>query len=171
MADPTPSEALVNELEPIIRKYILLRRFIDAQKEQLTQSLKEYEKNKNLLSNYLGAVLNQSRLDSVSTSIGTAFTSSRVDYRVADKTSLLRWILQQNDPCVWELFDIKPIPKEIDGWANRRLRDYIDYVQSNNGEMKAAFEHFVPPGLSRVSTTTVKVRKKGDLTDDGTDPS
>lgn len=166
MGKPPPSTALVAELEPIIRQYIKLRRYIDSEKEKLTASLAEYEKNKNLLGNYLGATLNQSRLDSVSTSIGTAFTSVRVDYRVADKTALLRWILQQNDPDVWELFDIKPNAKEVDNWASRKLQDYIDYVQQDGGQVKPAFEHFVPPGLNRNATTIVKVRKKGDLTDD-----
>lgn len=164
MDKPPPSTTLVSELEPIIKQFILLRRYIDSEKEKLTVLLSEYEKNKNLLQTYLGATLNQNHLDSVSTSIGTAFTSVRVEYRVADKTSLLKWLFMQNDPDVWELFDLKPNAKEVDNWASRRLQDHVDAVAT--GKMTAVFENYIPPGLSRSATTTVKVRKKGSITDD-----
>lgn len=162
----TDNNTLVTELEPIIRKFIQLRAFIDAEKEKLKGAMAEYEKSKVFLGNYLAATLTQSKLNGVAAPSGTAFTTSKVEYKVVDKTEFLRWLLSQNDPNIWELVKLQPDAKEIDAWAGRRFEDYREYVKTGGDKVIYKFEDFLPPGLNRNSTVFIKVRKKGDISDD-----
>jgi hypothetical protein len=98
----------------------------------------------------------------VSAPSGTAYTTRKVEYKVVDKAAVLRWLLQQNDWSVWELFDLRPSASDIDAWASQRLDDYIDGVKPG----PAVLEDFIPPGLNRTSTVFIKVRKKGDIAND-----
>jgi hypothetical protein len=157
---------LVTELEPIIKKFIQLRAYIDAEREKLKIAMAEYEKGKTFLGNYLAATLTQSRLNGVAAPSGTAFTTSKVEYKVVDKSAFLRWLLSQNDPNIWELVKLQPDAKEIDAWAGRRFDDYCEYVKTAGDQVIYRFEDFLPPGLNRTSTVFIKVRKKGDVSDD-----
>jgi hypothetical protein len=163
MAENNP---LVSELEPIIKKFIQLRAFIDAEKEKLKNAMVEYEKNKVFLGNYLAATLVQSKLSGVAAPSGTAFTSSKVEYKVVDTAAFLGWILSQNDPNIWELVKLQPDAKEIDAWAARRFEDYKEYVLTGGDKVIYKFEDFIPPGLNRSSTVFIKVRKKGEAFND-----
>jgi hypothetical protein len=162
----TNNVPLVAELEPMIKQFIRLRAYIKLEQEKLKEAMSEYERGKTLLGNYLASTLVQSRLSSVSAPSGTAYTTSKVDYKVVDKGAALRWLLQQNDWEVWELFDLNPSAKDIDAWAARRLEEYIEGVKLGPETPPPVIEDFIPPGLNRTSTVFIKVRKKGDIADD-----
>lgn len=163
MADNT---TLAAELEPIIKKFIQLRAYIDAEKEKLKSAMAEYEKSKTFLGNYLAATLTQSKLNGVSVQSGTAFTTRKVEYKVVDKVQFLKWLLSQNDPNIWELVKLQPDAAEIDAWAGQRFEDYCEHVKTGGDQVVYKFEDFLPPGLNRNSTVFIKVRKKGDASDD-----
>lgn len=156
----------VSELEPIIRKFIQLRSYIDSEKEKLKKAMIEFEKSKTFLGNYLASTLVQSRINSVAAPSGTVFTTSKVEYKVVDKGAFLRWLLTQNAFDIWELVDLKPDAKEIDAWASRRFEDYLESVKLAPNEPPPQFTDFIPPGLNRTATVFAKVRKKGDISDD-----
>jgi hypothetical protein len=158
--------AYVKELEPIIRKFIRLRSYIDSEKEKLKAAMAEYEKHKTFLGNYLASTLVQSKLDSVAAPSGTVFTTSKVEYRVVDKTTFLRWLLTQNAFDIWELVELKPDAKEVDAWASRRFEDYCESVKQQPNQPPPQFTDFIPPGLNRSATVFAKVRKRGEVTDE-----
>jgi len=156
-------DSLVQELNPLIKKYVELRSYIDGEKAALTKKMKPFAEAKDKLSAHLCATLLQNKLRNIGADAGTAFTSTKVDYKVADMAAYLQW-LTEND--AWESAKIEPIAAATDALAQAAFETYVEknreLIDAIPMEAKPKFEHFLPPGVSRKQFAILKVRKNGE---------
>lgn len=154
---------LVEELNPMISKYVELGRYIKAETAKVKEKLKPYADARDKLSNYLSAILVQNKLKRLGGNAGTAFNSTIVRYKVVDARAYLNWLLQTGQ---WETAKIEPIASETDSFASEQFEKFLE--ESKNTIIKGQepkFEHFLPPGVTRTVTTILKVRANGEAED------
>lgn len=153
----------IGELNSLISQYVKLRRYIKKEEASLKDKMRRFVEAKDMISNYLSAVLIQSKLRRVGGSSGTVFNSEIVRYKVVDARAYLNWLIETG---LWETAKIEPIPKETDAVASERLEKWL---KENEGKVinpysrgGVKFEHFLPPGVNRTVTTVLVVRASGD---------
>ena len=153
----------VGELNPLISQFVKLRRYIKKEEAALKDKMKRYAEAKDMISNYLSAILMQNKLRRIGGSSGTVFNSEIVRYRVVDARAYLNWLIETG---LWETAKIEPIPKETDAVASERFEKWL---KENEGKVinpyprgGVKFEHFLPPGVNRTVTTVLVVRASGE---------
>ena len=156
--DETPSPA-VEDLKPLIEKYLDLKNYIDRRKQSLSDDLKQYVEPRVTIKNYLQAVFVQHGIKNLSVSGGTGYVERRVSYKVVDMGALIQWLKTNGN---WELITIDVLGKDMDAYVSNAHEDYLERLAeegSPNAPRQLGFEDFIPPGLNRDAPVNFKVRK------------
>ena len=156
--DETPSPA-VEDLKPLIEKYLDLKNYIDRRKQSLSDDLKQYVEPMVTIKNYLQAVFVQHGIKNLSVSGGTGYVERRVSYKVVDMGALIQWLKTNGN---WELITIDVLGKDMDAYVSNAHEDYLERLAeegSPNAPRQLGFEDFIPPGLNRDAPVNFKVRK------------
>ena len=157
MIDPhTPS---VEDLKPLIEKYLEFKGYIDQRKEALSVELKPYQEPMTEIKNYLQVVFIQHGIKNLSVSGGTGYVERRVSYKVVDLSQFLQWLKLNGG---WELITVDVLGKDMDAFVSGQYDAYLDKLAEEgqpNAPRQLTFEDFIPPGLNRDAPVNFKVRK------------
>lgn len=148
---------IVAGLKPAIKKYLEIRTHIAARTKDLDAELAEFNAAAKQLSAYISAALTQNGLKNVKTDDGTAYTVTTSSYRIADGAAYLRWLTENQ---MWESVDLKPIANATDAIAEERFEAWLEDVTLRPDEPRPTFEQFLPPGLTRTTAVSLRVRTK-----------
>jgi hypothetical protein len=156
---PAPN---VEDLKPLIEKYLDIKGYVDRRKQALSEDLKPYIEPMMTIKNYLQAVFIQHGIKNMTVSGGTGYVERRVSYKVVDMGAFLKWIKLNGG---WELTTIDVLGKEMDAFVSNQYEDYLERLAEEgplNSQSQLQFEDFIPPGLTRDSGINFKVRKSSN---------
>lgn len=139
----TPQTGIVNPevkvpptAEKRIAQYVAVRDRIEDLKEKQAAEMKPLLDLQNLLSGWLQQHLETTGAESVKTSSGTAYISTRFTASLADPDAFMKFVIEQHK---FELMDRRANATAVK-----------DYVQENGG---------LPPGVNLSGIKTVGVRR------------
>lgn len=154
-----PHKPSVEDLKPLIEKYLQIKGYVDQRKEALSVELKPYVVPMEEIKNYLQAVFIQYGIKNLSVSGGTGYVERRISYKVVDLSQFLQWLKLNG---FWELITVDVIGKEMDAHVSDSYETYLERLAQAgpaNAPRQFTFEDFIPPGLSRDAPVNFKVRK------------
>lgn len=156
--DKSPSPN-VEDLKPLIEKYLDIKGYIDRRKQALSEDLQPYIEPMMTIKNYLQAVFIQHGIKNMTVSGGTGYVERRISYKVVDMGAFLKWLKLNGG---WEMITIDVLGKEMDAFVSNQHEDYLERLAdegSPNAPQHLTFEDFIPPGLTRNAPVNFKVRK------------
>ena len=124
----------------MIKKVLELRAIVDEAQKGFNDLVKPFQESIELLENLLGAEINRLGGQSIKTVYGTAYRSTVVSFRVADRQVWLDWVFAN---------------KARDMLTTHVAKDAIKDYQERTGAA-------LPPGLNQTMTHRTNVRSPSD---------
>ncbi len=125
------------DVNNLVEKYIELRDKKAAIKKEYDLKTEKIDDVLDKIESALLQTFHESGLDSVSTKAGTAYTSTRVTAKVADKDMFMKFVIDGEN---WEFLE------------NRCSKEAVEQFKAANDDL--------PPGISWSEIRTVNVRRK-----------
>lgn len=101
----------------IIKKYIELRDWLEADSKAVDERQKPYKDGMALLENMMQEILNKDGADNIKTEFGTAYRTTLMSVRMADRGAFLDYIVKSDDD---------PFRFFTNAVAKEQIKDYID---------------------------------------------
>jgi putative heme iron utilization protein len=121
----------------IVKKYIELRDFCDAEKKAFAARMKPYTEGMEMLEAAAHALMQETKQDALSTEFGTAFKVSKTSVTCTDKETFHAWV------------------RKINGWgfltAHVTKEAVEDWMELHEGQ--------IPPGLKVDGYIAVQFRR------------
>lgn len=124
------------KVDDVIRAYITIRDTIAQIKARQKAELQPYNEALDKLELQVLQVLNDAGVESMKTSAGTAYTSTKTSVTVADKSAFMDYVTSNN---AFELLDVRANKTAVDG-----------FLEENQD---------VPPGVNVRREITVNFRR------------
>ena len=134
MNDDMSSQPLLTPAS-VIKKYIELRRKVEAITEAANKEAKPFDDAMKVLGNWLMAYLAESGANNVRTDFGTAYTATRSQAKVIDRDAFIDFIAAGN----WEMANVTADRGQVETW-----------LEEHNGAL--------PPGVEVNRIKVVQVR-------------
>lgn len=101
----------------IIKKYIELRDWLEADSKSVDERQKPYKDAMSLLENTMQEILNKDGADNIKTEFGTAYRTSLMSVRMADRAAFIDYIVKSQDD---------PFSYFTNAVSKEKIKDYID---------------------------------------------
>ena len=124
-------------VDDYVAQYVKLRDFIKKETDAFDERLKPYKDAMALIEAQLGQKMLDDGVESFKTEHGTAYKSSTLSVRTADKDSFVRYVIGEQ---AWGLVDFRPLKEGV--------KEFLE----QHGDTP-------PPGVDIAFVTNVRVRR------------
>lgn len=124
-------------VDDYVAQYVKLRDFLKKETDAFDERLKPYNDAMKLFEAQLGQKMLDDGVESFKTEHGTAYKTSTMSVRIADKDSFVRYVIGEQ---AWGLVDFRPLKEGV--------KEFMD----ENGATP-------PPGVDITFVTNVRVRR------------
>lgn len=101
----------------IIKKYIELRDWIEADTKAVDERQKPYRDGMNLLENMMQEILNKDGADNIKTEFGTAYRTTLMSVRMADRQAFIDYVSNTEDD---------PFAYFTNAVSKEKIKEFID---------------------------------------------
>ena len=123
--------------EQIVKKYIELRNFVEAETKAFKTRMADYTSAMETLENLAGQMLDETGQRALSTESGTAFRVNKSRITCSDKDAFHAWVREIN---AWHFLTAHVAKEAVETW-----------MEQNEGQL--------PPGIKYEGFTEVQFRK------------
>lgn len=143
----------------LVAEHQQLTAHLKAEAKRFSEFMAPYNARKLEIENQLHAFLNENKLDSLKTDVGTAYKIHSTTPKIVDRTKYLDWCLDQWDEIGNELLQIgAPQVTAFKGYMEKRKTEIEAFIQVHNGLLPDDTSLY-PPGTDASFFESIGVRK------------